>query len=80
MEENKTVKIGDKEKCPQCQKIGRIVWISTDEKKVGIQCPRYHNQMDNQSDYGSALRPQRKPIKNMVFIIENKKGTISERK
>jgi hypothetical protein len=60
--------------------MGRVVWISTDEKQVGIQCPRYHNQIDNQSDYGSALRPQRKPIKNMVFIIENKKEILSENK
>jgi hypothetical protein len=73
--ENETVKIGDKRKCPQCQKMSRVVWVSTDEKKVGIRCPRYHNQMDNQSDYGSASRPQRKPIKNMVFIIENENET-----
>jgi len=71
--ENETIKIGDKRKCPQCQKMSRVVWISTDRKRVGIQCPRYHHQIDSQSNYGSALRPQRKPKKNMVFIIENKK-------
>ncbi len=39
------LKLGDRARCPQCNEIGRVVWISKDEKRAGIQCPKRHNQM-----------------------------------
>jgi len=49
------INVGDRTKCPQCDKIGRVVWISQDGKTAGIQCAAIHRQMN---------RPERKtPIK-----------------
>jgi hypothetical protein len=68
------VKVGDHTKCPQCDKIGRIVWISEDKKTAGIQCPASHHQMNRpNSRFGSNARPQSKANKNMVFLVEIKK-------
>ncbi len=65
------VNIGDHARCPQCNEIGRVVWVSQDGKRVGIQCPRSHSQMSRgHSKYGSTKRHQTKPAKNMVSLIE----------
>ena len=65
------VKIGDYARCPQCNEIGRVVWVSHDEKRAGIQCPRRHSQMSRgHSKLGSTARPQTKQDKNMVFLLE----------
>jgi len=65
------VKIGDHARCPQCSAMGRVVWVSQDEKRAGIRCPRHHNQMSRGlSKFGSTARPQTKTQKNMVFLME----------
>jgi len=72
--EQKIVKVGDHTKCPQCDKMGRIVWISQDRKTAGIQCPATHHQMNRpDSRFGSNARPQSKANKNMVLLVEIKK-------
>ena len=63
------INVGDRTKCPQCDKIGRVVWISQDGKTAGIQC-----QMNRpESRFGSNARPQSKANKNMVFLVEIKR-------
>jgi hypothetical protein len=32
------VNTGSQTKCPQCSRIDRVVWISTDRKTAGVQC------------------------------------------
>jgi hypothetical protein len=47
------------------------VWVSQDRKEAGIRCPGHHNQLNRgPSQFGSALRPQNKSQKNMVFLME----------
>src|SRR4030042_1118973 len=68
------INVGDRTKCPQCDKIGRVVWISEDKKTAGIQCPASHHQMSRpDSRFGSNARPQSKANKNMVFLVEIKR-------
>jgi hypothetical protein len=70
------VKIGDHVRCPQCNEIGRVVWVSQDGKRAGIRCPRHHNQMiRGHSKFGSTARPQTKSQKNMVFLMEIEMAT-----
>jgi ribosomal protein L44E len=65
------IKIGDHVRCPQCNEVGCVVWVSQDEKRAGIQCPGHHSQMSRgHSKFGSTARPQTKREKNMVFLIE----------
>jgi len=65
------IKIGDPAKCPQCSRIGRVVWISQDGKRAGIQCPAYHSQLRrSDSKFGSTMRSKTRPGKNMVFLVE----------
>jgi len=65
------ITVGDHKKCPQCDRIGRVVWISQDKKTAGIQCPATHRQVSRpDSRLGSNARPQSKANKNMVFLVE----------
>lgn len=67
------VKVGDCAECPECNRMGRIVWVSKDGKTSGIQCPASHRLTSRPaSRLGTAERPQSKTSKNMVFITENK--------
>jgi hypothetical protein len=67
----KIVNIGDHTKCPQCSRIGRVIWISQDGKQAGIRCLGHHNQLSRGiSKYGSAARPLTKTQKNMVFLMD----------
>jgi ribosomal protein L44E len=60
-------------KCPQCARMGRIVWVSQDGKTVGIKCSASHRQMSRPgSKLGSNARPQSKADRNMVFLLEIK--------
>ncbi|TRO52022.1 hypothetical protein E2P63_04220 [Candidatus Bathyarchaeota archaeon] len=55
---------GDHMKCPQCDIIWRIVWISEDRKTARVQCPATHYQMNQHySRLGSNARPQSRTIK-----------------
>jgi len=70
------VKIGDRARCPQCHEVGRVVWVSQDGKRAGIQCPGRHSQISRgHSKFGSNARPQTKPEKNMVFLMETEIAT-----
>jgi len=65
------IKIGESVRCPQCHELGRVVWVSQDGKRAGIQCPGRHSQISRgHSKFGSNVRPQTKPEKNMVFLME----------
>jgi hypothetical protein len=65
------VKLGDFARCPQCNGVGRVVWVSQDGKRAGIRCPGHHSQMSRgYSKFGSTARPQTKTQKNMVFLME----------
>jgi DNA-directed RNA polymerase subunit RPC12/RpoP len=64
-------KVGEDIKCPICNGMARIVWISKDSKTAGIKCPASHRQLSRpNSKLGSAARPQSKWGKNMVFLID----------
>ncbi len=67
------VNVGDHAECPECKRIGRVVWVSKDGKTAGIQCSASHRQTSRPaSRFGTLNRPQSKTSKNMVFIMENK--------
>jgi hypothetical protein len=63
--------VGDRAKCPECKRMGYIVWVSKDGKTEGIQCPASHRQRNRpDSRFGTLNRPQSKNSRNMVFITE----------
>ncbi len=64
------VKVGDRIKCPECDSIGRVVWVSQDKKTMGVQCPASHRGMNKVwSEYGGeTLVPSTKARKNVVFL------------
>jgi hypothetical protein len=65
------VNVGDHVKCPECNRIGRIVWVSKDGGTAGIQCPASHRQTERpDSRLGTVKRHQSKTSRNMVFITE----------
>ena len=63
------VSIGNLAQCPQCNQMGRIVWISQNGKIVGIQCPKSHRIESLTNAYGFA-RSISKANKNSVFLVE----------
>lgn len=64
------VSLGDSRKCPECNHMGRVVWISKDGLKMGIQCPGSHSQSSPKSQYGAKVNSQPKSNKNAVFLVE----------
>lgn len=51
--------------------MGRVVWVSKDGQKVGIQCPANHPQTSRpNSQYGPKASSQPKSNKNSVFLVE----------
>jgi hypothetical protein len=65
------ISLGDHTKCPRCDRIGRVVWISEDKQTAGIQCPAAHHQIVRpQSRFGPSTIPQLKTSKNTVFLVE----------
>ena len=67
------VNVGDHTKCPECNRISRVVWISKDGETAGIQCPASHRLTSRpDSRLGTLKRPQSKTSRNMVFITEIK--------
>jgi hypothetical protein len=61
------VAVGDLTKCPECETIGRVVWVSSDKKTMGVRCPASHQGHNYQSKYGGALTVT-KARKNVVFL------------
>jgi hypothetical protein len=63
------VKVGDAMKCPECQTIGCVVWVSPDNKTMGIRCHMSHREAERSvSKYGGKVAISTKTRKNVVFI------------
>ena len=58
------VNVGDQMKCPECETIGRVVWVSQDKKTMGVQCHASHQEL-SRTDLNSARPwfPQQRPKK-----------------
>jgi hypothetical protein len=68
---NKIIAVGDHRKCPQCDRMGRVVWISEDKKTAGVQCPAPHHQITRpKSRFGPTTINPSKTSKNTVFFID----------
>jgi len=64
------VKIGDSIKCPECQTLGCVVWVSSDKKTMGVRCHMSHREVDRpMSKFGAKVAASTKTRKNMVFIM-----------
>jgi DNA-directed RNA polymerase subunit RPC12/RpoP len=65
--------VGDRVKCPECGTLARVVWISQDQKTMGVQCPASHRAMNKVwSNHGETLVPSSKARKNVVFLTSIK--------
>lgn len=64
---SKMVALNDKVPCPQCLGDSRVVWLSADEKTIGIRCPRYHIQLSPPPTRWSKYNSKSK--KNIVFLM-----------
>lgn len=63
------VNIGDQRKCPECETIGSVVWVSLDRKTIGVRCHMSHREMSRSaSKYGGKVAVSTKTRKNVVFI------------
>jgi len=63
------VEVGDQRKCPECESIGCVVWVSQDKKTMGVQCSRSHREANRSaSKYGATAVLSTKTRKNVVFI------------
>jgi hypothetical protein len=63
------VKIGDSAQCPECTRMGHIVWISQNGMIVGIQCSASHCRDSYYDSYGFK-RSSSKANKNSVFLVK----------
>ena len=63
------VNIGDYAQCPQCTRMGRIVWVSQNRNMIGIQCSASHSLHSIPDSYGFT-RPASKTNKNSVFLVK----------
>jgi hypothetical protein len=65
------IAVGDHLKCPECNRMGLVVWVSADGRTAGIQCPASHRQVNRpDSRFDTLNRPKSKLSKNTVFITE----------
>ncbi len=63
------VNIGDQRKCPECETIGSVVWVSLDKKSMGVRCHMSHREaIRPPSRYGGKVTASTKTRKNVVFI------------
>jgi hypothetical protein len=63
------VNVGDAKKCPECETIGSVVWVSQDKKTMGVKCPRSHREaIRPESKFGATVIPSTKNRKNVVFL------------
>ena len=63
------ITIGDASKCPECETMGRVIWVSQDKKTMGVQCRASHREASRpQSQYGATKVPSTKTKKNVVFL------------
>lgn len=61
--------MGDSVQCPECTRLGRIVWISQNKQVVGIQCSASHSPESGPNAYGFS-RKAAKANKNSVFLVK----------
>ncbi|MGA2681645.1 MAG: hypothetical protein ABSF44_07585 [Candidatus Bathyarchaeia archaeon] len=63
------VSVGDSIKCPECQTLGSVVWVSPDKKTMGVRCHMSHRETNRSaSKYGGKVAASTKTRKNVVFI------------
>ncbi|MGD0643711.1 MAG: hypothetical protein ABSA75_02270 [Candidatus Bathyarchaeia archaeon] len=63
------VSIGDRMKCPECETIGSVVWVSQDKKTMGVRCSMSHREASRpESKFGAMVVPSTKTRKNVVFL------------
>jgi len=63
------VKIGDVVKCPECDTMGRVVWVSEDQKRMGVQCHASHRETVKPNfKYGANKVVSTKTKRNVVFL------------
>ncbi len=63
------VYLGDYVQCPQCNRMGRVVWVSKNGSVMGVQCAASHC-MENVSDPFGYIHRRSKPQKNSVFLVK----------
>jgi len=66
------IHIGDNAKCPQCTRMGRIVWISQNGDTMGIKCAASHIIDQQPNSFGFTHAPS-KAHKNSVFLVKTEK-------
>jgi hypothetical protein len=65
------VNVGDQMKCPECETMGRVVWVSQDKKTMGVQCHASHQELSRRgSKFGATMVPSTKTKKNIVFLTK----------
>jgi hypothetical protein len=62
------VNIGDHSPCPQCNKMGHVVWISKKGNVFGVQCSASH-AIERLPDSQGFYHRQSKANKNCVFLV-----------
>ena len=63
------VNIGDQRKCPECETMGSVVWVSLDKSTMGVRCHMSHRETSKPaSRYGGKIAVSTKTRKNVVFI------------
>jgi hypothetical protein len=63
------VRIGDAMKCPECATMGRVVWVSEDQKRMGVQCHASHRETVKPNfKYGATKVVSTKTKRNVVFL------------
>jgi len=64
------VNVGDQMKCPECETIGRVIWISQDKKTMGVQCHASHREASRpESKFDGTVFSSTKTKKNVVFLM-----------
>ena len=64
------VKVGQEMKCPECEQWGRVVWISEDRKKMGIECPSHKIIRKPLSKFAIDKKITTEIKKNVVIITD----------
>jgi hypothetical protein len=63
------VRIGDAVKCPECDTMGRVVWVSEDQTRMGVQCHASHRETVKPNfKYGATKVVSTKTKRNVVFL------------
>jgi hypothetical protein len=63
--------VGKHARCPQCTRMGRIVWVSQNGETIGIQCSASHSLTNYPNSHGFKHSPS-KENKNSVFLVKMK--------